>query len=326
MSGEKLSGVETLFSASPFKPNRFLSRQLDQELVNFWYRRFEEDSRENNHSITFCATDGARLAGLAVCAVLPWESKVLNISAGGLKQFVVNPSCQAHTKAAGSLLDHADAWAHSLDLDCIMAKIYSDDFVSIHALERAGFLLMDTELTFIYDTTKGPLPSIQKHGEGIGIRPAVESDIDELAVLAGRAFKDHFGRFHSDEELPRTMASRVYEEWIRSSWSGYADWMFVAEVDKHLAGCSIWRKPTALEESLSRRVGHYSIGFVDPAFKNRGLFASLTYRGMETLCDHAHVIEGPTHVDNLPVQRAYERLGWQARGAIHSFHKWLKRP
>ena len=326
ISGEKLPGVEELFSASPFKPHRFLSAELGPELVDFWYRTFKEDSLENENSITFSASVAGRLTGLAVCAALPWESKVLNVSACGLKHFVLDPRCEERATVANTLMDRADAWAHSLGLDCMMAKVYSDDSTCIHALERAGFLLMDTELNFIYDTTKGPLPSIRKQGEGIEIRPAVESDIDELAVLAGRAFKDHFGRFHSDEALPRTMASRVYEEWIRSSWNGYADWMFVAEVDNRLAGCSIWRKPSALEESLGRRVGHYSIGFVDPAFKSRGLFASLTYRGMETLCDRAHVIEGPTHVDNLPVQRAYDRLGWQACGAIHAFHKWFKRP
>jgi len=37
----------------------------------------------------------------------------------------------------------------------------------------------------------------------------------------------------------------------------------------------------------------------------------------------ADCIEGPTHVNNYPVQRGYTKLLWRICDAHHSFHKWL---
>ena len=145
----------------------------------------------------------------------------------------------------------------------------------------------------------------------------------QLERLAEASFKNHFGRYHSDPRIPLEKAIQVYVEWMRSCIRGYADFILVAEIDKRIAGVSTWKKASILEKDLSLRISHYNIGAVHPDFSGMGLFSNLTYAGMQIFKDSADIIEGPTHVNNYPVQRGYQRLGWQVFDARHSFHKWL---
>jgi hypothetical protein len=158
----------------------------------------------------------------------------------------------------------------------------------------------------------------------ITVRLAEDRDRDALIEVTVKAFRAHFGRYHADERISPQQAIAVYEEWIRSSCSGYADWIVLAEMNQQIAGFSIWKKPSPLEQALSVTVGHYSIAATHPAFAGRGLFGILTYAGMQLLDGLCHCIEGPTHINNYPVQRGYTKLSWRIADARHSFHKWLK--
>jgi hypothetical protein len=44
---------------------------------------------------------------------------------------------------------------------------------------------------------------------------------------------------------------------------------------------------------------------------------------MKLLSGMVTCIEGPTHINNYPVQRGYDKLNWKIADARHSFHKWL---
>jgi hypothetical protein len=116
---------------------------------------------------------------------------------------------------------------------------------------------------------------------------------------------------------------QMYEEWIKSSIDGYADWIIVAEYESRIAGYSVWKKPSPLEQEHGVRVGHYSIGAVHPDYFGKGVFSSVTFTGMGLFEGIADCIDGPTHINNYPVQQGYSKLSWKIRDAQHSFHKWL---
>src|SRR5260221_562278 len=141
--------------------------------------------------------------------------------------------------------------------------------------------------------------------------------------IARASCANHFGRFHSDRRIGREQATRIYEEWIRSCASGWADWIILDVKDARIAGYSAWKKPSALDLRNNIRLAHYSIAGIHPDFFGKVLFTTLTQTGMEMMQGHALWIEGPTHIDNHPVQRAYEKLGWKRVGTQTSFHKWL---
>jgi ribosomal protein S18 acetylase RimI-like enzyme len=185
---------------------------------------------------------------------------------------------------------------------------------------------MDSLLDYVYDSRKYPLSGIPRPATApdVLIRAATDADEDPLVELARLSFQEHFGRFHTDPHIPRAQATELYAEWIRSCCHGYADWVRVAEVNGALAGVAAWKKPAALALAHGLRVGHLSIVGIHPHYAGRGLFSALTYEGTFLLEGVADYISGPTHINNYPVQRGYDKLRWRIFDAQHAFHKWLK--
>ena len=204
------------------------------------------------------------------------------------------------------------------DGDFLLCKAPPSDTTIIHALESNGFLLMDTLLNFVFDCrTRGLNGGLPQVPEGFVLRLATSSDVELLVELAHASFANHFGRFHADPRIGHGTAMTIYEEWIRSCASGWADSIVVAMHGDRIAGYSAWKKPSALDQRHGIRLGHFSIGAVHPDFFGRGLFTALTRAGMEQLRSSTDWIEAPTHIDNYAVQRGFLRLGWRTVGAQH---------
>jgi ribosomal protein S18 acetylase RimI-like enzyme len=279
----------------------------------------------NERAIGLVAEMGATACGFAICAPLPWESALLGKSMWAIKHIAVASQARDRNSIAAELVAEVVYRAGTRDAAFLLCKTTPSDTAIIHALESHGFFLMDTLVNFIFDFRMGGQKEEAPHvPEGFVLRLATSSDIESLAQTARASFAEHFGRFHADPRIGRAAATRIYEEWIRSCASGWADWIVVAMQGDRVAGYSAWKQPSALDRRHGIRLGHFSIGAVHPDFFRRGLFAALTREGMAKLRSSADWIEGPTHIDNHAVQRGWLRLGWRIAGAQHSFHKWLK--
>ena len=207
----------------------------------------------------------------------------------------------------------------------LLCKISDLDDDKVSALIKNGFEQMDTLVDFVCPLSEERSFGLQQKSVqgGFELRLATVADVDSLAEIARASFANHFGRFHSDRRIGRQQATRIYEEWIRSCALGWADWIILAVKDSRIAGYSAWKKPSSLDLRHNIRLAHYSIAGIHPDFFGKGLFTTLTRTGMEMMHGHALWVEGPTHIDNHPVQRAYEKLGWKRVGTQTSFHKWL---
>lgn len=316
-----LESVEPLLCASPFKPYRFVHGIGAPELVAFWFETAAEQSRSG--TVVVCRRD-SRIVGLAILNELVWESDVIGQGVWGISQLVAAPGESDVRDILDRLIDRVLILARERGADTIHCKRFSDDMTACQALQRRGFLLVDTQLVYGFEIGGSSQRRMRGDKARSGVlRLAQSADLEELVDVARASFKNHYGRFHSDQRLPAGSAIRVYEEWVRSSIRGYADWIVVAEIGGRLAAYSIWRKPAAREAKLSKRIGHYSIGAVHPDFLGQGLFTEVTRRGLELFDGVADCVVGPTHVNNYGVQRGYTRLGWHILDATHTFHAWL---
>ena len=283
------------------------------------------DLLSSEGAIGFIAEINETISGLVICAPLLWESPLLGKSMWAIKHIGVASGPGDVSSVANRLVAEVVRLVADRDADFLLCRAMPSDTGVIHALESNGFLLMDTLLNFVFDCrTRGSSGHQQHVPEGFALRLGTSSDVEPLAEVAHSSFAGHFGRFHADPRIGHAPATRIYQEWIRSCASGWADWIVVAMHGDRIAGYSAWKKPSALEQRHGIRLGHYSIGAVHPDFFGRGLFTALTHAGMERLCSSADWIEAPTHIDNYAVQRGFLRLGWRMAGAQHSFHKWLK--
>lgn len=230
----------------------------------------------------------------------PWESKVLGVKSGVLT-------------AAADEIEAAVAQSDAEGFEFVTAKVPTTDYAMIHALERNGFLLIETVLHYSYRYSDNVLPP----APDVAIRRAEDSDTEALVKLAALSFGAHFGRFHSDPRIGHERANRVYEEWMRSAMGGYADDVFVAECDGRIAAVSIWRTDGDL--------AHYSLGAVHPDHFSRGLFKAVTIAGMRRYAGMATELGCATNLHNLPVQAAFQTLGWRRLESKYTFHRWSGR-
>jgi hypothetical protein len=320
----KLDGIKSNLVVSSFGPFRYAAKGVENEMLEFWLNKIA-DSLNKNLSFLIDMNSNHGLDGFIVLNDLPWDSNIFKTRMATFSEFVLNSDCCNKEAVAAGLVEKAINIAKINGFQFILCKVYTDDLVVIHALERAGFLLVDTLLDYQVEFRKTPFNKIPEQipAEDTIIRLARIEDEKELSELARASFVNHFGRYHSDPKIPRDLAINVYVEWMHSCLRGYADYFVLAEIEGKIAGLTIWKKSNKLEKTIPVRINHYSIGAIHPDYFGRKLFSLLTYEGMKLLNNESDFIEGPTHINNYAVQRGYSRLGWQIGDARHSFHKWL---
>lgn len=305
-----------------FTPVNHLTYLKRAKIEGYWMDEIRETAAAAG-SATFVAILSKRIVGFGVCAESDWDTRVIGRRIGAIKHLAVEKL--ADTSAVYSLIEEIVRHALKSGMECLTAKVHPRDTATIHGLERNGFLLMDTLLHYVFDFSRIPFDRViaPTQTTGLSMRLGVPADLPKIMELAERAFKNHFGRYNADPQLPSGTAKDVYCEWARSSFTGWADWVTVAEVRGSIAGYALWKKASALETKNGLDIFHYNLVAIHPHFVGRGVFAALTYDGMERFGSYANHFTAPTHISHSSVHRVCFELGWQMTGARHSFHKWL---
>ena len=161
----------------------------------------------------------------------PWDTKVVGEPVAVIKYLVATG--EDDSRVLDQLLDEVLRHAAGRGIHLLTCKVQPLQFAAIHALERHGFLLMDTLLDFFFDFSRTPFDKINppQRLDGLQLRLANPEDLPELLALTETAFAKHFGRYNSDPKMPAGTGTKVYQEWVRSSFNGAADWILIAEVN-----------------------------------------------------------------------------------------------
>lgn len=321
---ENIECIKPILNAFTFKPYSYYPNISSEKIVKFLYDDILTSIRSQD-SVLFAAKKNDSIIGIAFYTKLPWESNILKINVASIKYLCTHPEISGSSDIIQGLIDEVVRYGRQEGDHLLVCKTNTKDIVSIHSLENRGFILMDTLLDYTFDFRKIQIESVKKPNivENFQILLASDNDIDQLVRVAHSAFSNHFGRFNVDEKIPHEKGILIYEEWIKSCVKGWADFTIIAKIDNKIVGYSAWKKPSVLEQKLEIRIGHYSICGIDPEYSGLGLFGTLTHEGMSRLSGFSDIIEGPTHINNYPVQKSYTKLGWSITSAHHSFHKWL---
>jgi ribosomal protein S18 acetylase RimI-like enzyme len=283
-------------------------------------------SLANESSIAFVSIVSGTINGFIVYNDSPWDSEITGRRIGTVEHIAVATGDDSGTEILQDLLDELTRSLADRETQCVVCKVHSNELPAIHALEQSGFLLMDTLLDFVFDFSRTPLEEINppRRDKQLTIRRAKPADQSALMAINEKAFTGYFGRYHADPRMSPGTATKIYAQWVRSAFQGWADWILVAEVDAKIAGYGLWRKPLEIEARNSLSVAHYDLAAIDPEFLGRGLWTALMFEGMGIAQNHARYLVGPVHVCNYPVQHTLQKLGWRISSARHSFHKWLE--
>ncbi|MHC4416731.1 MAG: GNAT family N-acetyltransferase [Planctomycetota bacterium] len=178
-----------------------------------------------------------------------------------------------------------------------------------HALERAGFRLVDTNVTL----ERGRLAPARR-GRDLAIRPARPEDERPVVSLARRSFRS--SRFHLDPAIGDEIANEIKAQWVGNYFRGKrGNALVVAEVEKEIAGFLL-----ALEAPDGAVV--VDLVATDEEHRGRGIAGDMTRLAQEQFLDASRLRVG-TQIANGPALRAYERLGFAVAGAAYVFHLHL---
>ena len=321
-----LASIDELKEALPHfthKPLPHLSYLKRDQIEGYWLDDIARGLREQS-STAFVSRAADRINGLVLYGDSPWDTKVVGEPVAVIKYFVGTGADDS--RVLDQLLDEVQRHAASRGIHLLTCKVQPFQFAAIHALERYGFLLMDTLLDFFFDFSRTPFDKISppQRLDGLQVRLANPEDLPDLLALTETAFSKHFGRYNSDPKMPAGTGTKVYQEWVRSSFTGAADWILIAEVNDQIAGYSVWKKASALEVKHCFDIARCTLAGIHPEFFGRGLYTTLTFEGMRIAQQFANHLDGPAHVSHYPVHRAMLKLGWKIAGVRHSFHKWLE--
>jgi GNAT superfamily N-acetyltransferase len=307
-----------------FKPLSHLPYLERAQVDAYWMDEISATVTDANSAV-FVAKVSDQIAGFAVYAESPWDTRVIGRRIGEVKHLAADTQSSPDGNVVDTLVEETVKYAAKCGTECLTAKVHPRDTVTTHALERNGFLLMDTLVYYLFDFSRMRFSQViaPRRISGLITRLGTPADLSEILEIAERAFKNHFGRYNADPRMPPGAARDVYLEWARSSFSGWADWVIIAEVRGRIAGYAVWRKASALESKHGVDTIDYNLVAIHPHFAGHGVFAALCYDSMGMLKQHANYLVAPTHVAHRAVHRFGFALGWQISGARHCFHKWL---
>jgi GNAT superfamily N-acetyltransferase len=199
-------------------------------------------------------------------------------------------------------------------IDLLIARCATTDTSVAQAMEKQGFLLMDTLVYYKADLIKRPLPPRRATMRVRALQPADESQVQDLAAAA---FKGYFGHYHADPRLDQRKCDEAYRSWALRSCTGAADGVLVAEQVGEVLGFATLRLNSPQE-------GEGVLVAVAPKTQGRGIGPALMVDCMHWCKERgAQRMIISTQVRNISAQKVWCRVGFEPSYSYYTFHKWF---
>jgi dTDP-4-amino-4,6-dideoxy-D-galactose acyltransferase len=200
-------------------------------------------------------------------------------------------------------------WCRADRIECLYVLTDAEDVPTLHALEDAGGRNVDVRLTFDCK------PTDKLHAPSPKVRPHRESDVGPLRAIASASHVN--SRFYADGHFPLARCNELYATWVEKSCRGWADQVFVAEVDGQPAGylsCHV------------RSGGRGEIGIVGvaPHAQGHGLGRDLVATALSWFAEREiGRVTVVTQGRNIVAQRLYQTMGFRTAQVQLWHHLWF---
>lgn len=209
------------------------------------------------------------------------------------------------------------AAAHAKGVQMLTVRVDVSDLPRVHALEAAGYQLMDTLVYYRRELTE--LPPTRQLANEVTLRQATPKDAASVAKLVREAFAGYVGHYHADPRLADTAADAAYVEWAETSTARVSleTPVLLAEIAETAAGFLTLRRNSPDEMEIV-------LNAVDPANQGQGLYTALVAAALPLSRETgAERIITSTQINNYAVQRVWSRLGFFHCRSCYTLHKWF---
>ena len=317
-----LKTLRPLMAAYEYMPYHCFSGLRNEQLSDFVLEELHAylESPESNYG--YLAREGADAVGLAVLRLLPWDKRIFKKEMAAVDYLMALGSYAEKVSVLSSLLSRVDNKCRDLKIEHLSIKVDTADLSCIHALEKAGFRLMDTLVTYCFDFDKSALGA---RDYPYAIREQAQEDTEPIVALARLSFQEYIDRFHLDPTLDNQDCDELYGEWARNSCLGVvADRVSVVEDDAEILGFATSKLHRKVNRFTDRRIGEIVLVCVSPKVRGGGVYTSFIHEGLCFLHNRVDFVQVVTQINNTHVQRAWNNLGFRLIGSRSTFHKWFE--
>ena len=200
------------------------------------------------------------------------------------------------------------------------AKIPSRDVNAVRNATRAGFLVVDVNVTLDWDKLADDASGNGVSSNGnVTVETAGADDASAIEKIAGRCFA--FSRFHLDPAIGVARANEVKREWARNACRGRASVVYVSrQKSDDVTGF------LAVLESKSRGGKDAIIDLigVDTARQGQGAGRALSKMFVDQWRDRAERLRVGTQISNIPAMRLYESIGFRVTETSYVLHAHVR--
>ncbi len=241
---------------------------------------------------------------IKIVSILDWDTNYFGAKTAALHVLRLNED----------IVKYALDYCKNKDVDVLYYLSDCHDSLSVRLAEKYGFHFTDIRLTFGIDLKKY-VP--RKLGNGFTIRESSLKDIPELKKIARKSYVH--SRYYFDQHYSKAICEKFYSGWIEKSCKGFANKVFVAEMDGRAVGyitCDI---------ENNRRNGRISLVGVDESVAGKGIGPSLVYGVLNWVYkEKIPKVEVVTQGRNYGAQRLYQKCGFRTVLTQLYYHKWFK--
>lgn len=239
------------------------------------------------------------------CELLPWDGEFWGFPIARVRGRTLTPDSLASI----------DRWCEERSISCLYFLATFDDPTTVRCAEDGGFRLVDGRVTAAVSSSR----FASDDPVGVVIRPAISSDVSALRGIASEGYSTT--RFYFDRHFPRARCGLLYERWIAESCHGFADQVFVADIDGMPVGYITCHLPTGEEEA---RMGLINVA---SHARRRGIGQALIRHALDWFAERQIPrMIGVTQARNVAIQAFNDRCGFVTQSFELWYHKWYLPP
>lgn len=310
-----LHGIKPLLKQYKFKEFRNC-RIFSQETQTFYlFRQIEDMLSNRDENKIIVAVEKNDIVGLASLSKLPWASQIFAVNMGKIEYLI---SRAQKPEGIDHLIEKSLKIARNRGLKFLLARVDTADFLALHSLERAGFNLMDSLLTYLFDYRKGkPLAMRRVYP----VRQAGKRDFDSIVKIA--QMSSWQGHWHADPRISDEKANCLYVAWAKKlldAWPENPAWV------TEKAGKVVGYAAIQLNQDLAKLTGKslFSAGAGAVLPEARGAYLSLQTAIIQKCMENKEFALQEVEINNYPSVKILQKLGFELVRSRYTFHKWLE--
>jgi len=285
----------------------------------YFVRLFSEKIRSilsTGKSIALKLLKNTNLLAIAILEWSQWDSKILNSNVAKL-QLLVDSYLAKYDFTR--FLKHIHNIAIDFGFDVIFSRVALSNIKIIQWMLEENYFLADILITLNKFIQKNTEVKDCTENKEICIDNASLKDEPHLIEITRGAYV--FSHYYTDPHISFELAEKVYEEWIRNSLRGYADFIIVA---RH-KGTVLGYVTCKLKKIYDKTLGIIDLIAVRKDQRGKGIGSRLIDAALVRLANKTQTIYVATQAQNISALRLYEKKGFRIISSEATLHKWLSK-